>query len=69
MEKMIPELPSVFLVLADLVKLKNKNKRVIIEKLQNLNIENPQISEYITANEFIDALRIGRTKFDDSSIN
>jgi hypothetical protein len=65
MEKITPELPSVFLVLADLVKQMHENQRAIMDKLHNLNTESPTSSEYITATEFMDALRIRRSKFDE----
>lgn len=65
MEKSTSELPSVFLVLADLVKQMHENQRAIMDKLHNLNIESPTGSEYITATEFMDALRIRRSKFDE----
>jgi Helix-turn-helix domain len=65
MEKINPELPSVFLVLADLVKQMHENQRAIMDKLHNLNTESPTSSEYITATEFMDALRIRRSKFDE----
>jgi hypothetical protein len=65
MEKTTQELPSVFLVLADLVKQMHENQRAIMDKLHNLNTESPTSSEYITATEFMDALRIRRSKFDE----
>ncbi|MES2794723.1 MAG: hypothetical protein V4683_02095 [Bacteroidota bacterium] len=65
MEKLSPELPSVFLVLADLVKQMHSNQKAIMDKLNNLNTESPSMSEYITAMEFMDALRIHRSKFDE----
>ena len=65
MEKLSHELPSVFLVLADLVKQMHSNQKAIMDKLNDLNIESPSMSEYITAMEFMDALRIHRTKFDE----
>jgi hypothetical protein len=65
MEKTTQELPSVFLVLADLVKQMHENQRAIMDKLHNLNTESHTSSEYITATEFMDALRIRRSKFDE----
>jgi hypothetical protein len=65
MEKTTQELPSVFLVLADLVKQMHENQRAIMDKLHNMNTESPTSSEYITATEFMDALRIRRSKFDE----
>lgn len=65
MEKSTSELPSVFLVLADLVKQMQNNQKAIMDKLHNLNAERASTSEYITANEFMDALRIRRSKFDE----
>ena len=65
MEKLSTELPSVFLVLADLVKQMHENQKAIMDKLHNLNTESPTRSEYITATEFMDALHIRRSKFDE----
>lgn len=65
MEKTQSELPSVFLVLADLVKQMNENQRAIMDKLQNINSGANPLSEYITATEFMDAVRIRRSKFDE----
>ncbi len=65
MERPISDLASVFLVLADLVKQMHENQKAIMDKLHNLNVESPTGSEYITATEFMDALRIRRSKFDE----
>ncbi len=43
----------------------HENQRAIMDKLHNLSAESPTSSEYITAMEFMDALRIHRSKFDE----
>ncbi len=65
MDNLKSDLPSVFLLLADLVKQVNENQQAILKRLNSMKPNARVQVEYITAKEFMEVLCIKRSKFNE----